>query len=100
MRGAKLPPEVHLVHGTAGKALHMGVTLPTEIRARIPFAEWANDPTSFSREQFIEETSNYLQTVYGLGTKQDRHTLMMLADQLQMYIDARTAQNKHPLVVS
>lgn len=99
MRSSKLPPEVHLVAGTAHRARNMGVVLPDKIKARIPFAEWADNPESFTREQFISETSQYLHTVYGIGTEQDRHVLMMLADQLQMYIDARREHIKHPLVI-
>jgi P27 family predicted phage terminase small subunit len=37
--------------------------------------------------------------VYGIGSEQDRHALMMLADQLETYINARAQQSKHPLVV-
>ncbi len=93
----KYPPEVHLVHGTKGE--NTGVPLPEKIKIRVPFAEWADDPTLFSRQRFVRETADYLYTVYGIGSDQDRHTLMMLADQVQLYIDARKEQAKHPLVV-
>jgi P27 family predicted phage terminase small subunit len=99
MRSAKLPREVHVVAGTAHRARNIGVALPDKIKARIPFAEWADNAEAFTREQFIRETSDYLHTVYGIGTEQDRHILMMLADQLQIYIDARREYQKHPLVV-
>jgi hypothetical protein len=93
----KLPPEVHLVRGTKG--MNMGSPLPEKVKVRVPFAEWADDPTLFSRERFVKETADYLFDVYGIGSDQDRHTLMMLADQLQLYIDARKEQTKHPLIV-
>ena len=93
----KLPPEIHAVHGSKG--VNAGIMLPEKIKTRIPFAEWANQPELFSKQRFIEETAQYLFDVYGIGTDQDRHTLMMLADQMQTYIDARSQQNKHPLVV-
>jgi P27 family predicted phage terminase small subunit len=94
---AKIPVEVHRIHGT--KANKPGVFLPEEIKQRIPFAEWANNPESFTREKFVKETAEYLFSVYGIGSDQDRHTLMMLADQLQLYIEARAAIAKHPLIV-
>jgi len=47
----------------------------------------------------VSETADYLYEVYGIGSEQDRHTLMMLADQLEMYINARAQQSKHPLIV-
>ena len=93
----KLPSEVHAVHGSKG--VNVGVSIPENLRARIPFAEWANQPELFSKQKFVDETAQYLYDVYGIGTEQDRHTLMMLADQLQTYIDARSQQDKHPLVV-
>jgi len=97
MANNKLPPEIHLIHGSKG--MNPGVLLPENVKARIPFAEWADKPELFSKEKFVKETADYLFDVYGIGSDQDRHALMMLADQLQIYIDARTQQAKHPLVV-
>ena len=93
----KLPPEVHAVHGSTGK--NMGMKIPEKLKSRIPFAEWVRDPDSFSKEKFVEETADYLYSVYGIGTNQDRHTLAMLADQLELYIQAKKEQGKFPLVV-
>jgi len=100
MANRKLPREVHLVHGTKLKALNIGVGMPEQVKARIPFAEWANDPQAFTRERFVRETSDYLHDIYGIGTAHDRHVLMLLADQMQLYIDARKALMGAPLVVS
>jgi P27 family predicted phage terminase small subunit len=93
----KLPPEIHAVHGSKG--MNAGIMMPEKLRARIPFAEWASQPELFTKQRFVDETAQYLYDVYGIGTEQDRHTLMMLADQMQTYIDARSQQDKHPLVV-
>jgi len=97
MANNKLPPEIHLIHGSKG--MNVGTLLPENLRKRIPFAEWANTPDEFTKERFIEETADYLHEVYGIGSTQDRHTLMMLADQLETYINARAQQKKHPLVI-
>lgn len=93
----KLPPEIHLVQGTKG--MNQGILIPEKLRARIPYAEWADKPEEFSKQEFVNETADYLYEVYGIGTKQDRHTLKFLADQLKIYIDASTEQEKHPLVI-
>lgn len=93
----KLPPEIHLLRGTKGQ--DQGLVLPEKLRTRIPFAEWASDPDAFDRETFVRETADYLFDVYGIGSAQDRHTLAMLADQLQTYVDARKQQSTLPLVV-
>ena len=54
---------------------------------------------SFTKEKFVEETAEYLFSVYGIGTNQDRHTLAMLADQLELYIQAKKQQGEFPLIV-
>jgi P27 family predicted phage terminase small subunit len=97
MANNKLPAEIHALQGSKG--LNMGVLLPDKLKQRIPFAEWASRPELFNKQKFVEETAQYLYEVYGIGTEQDRHTLMMLADQMQTYIDARVQQDKHPLVI-
>ena len=97
MANNKLPPEIHLIHGSKGQ--NMGSLLPDHVKARIPFAEWLDKPESFTRERFIAETADYLFEVYGIGSEQDRHTLAMLADQMQTYVNARSQQEKHPLIV-
>lgn len=97
MANNKIPAEVHSVHGSKG--MNSGVMLPQKIKARIPFASWAENPNSFSRKKFVEETANYLFDVYGIGSEQDQHTLTMLADQMQVYVDAKNAQDSMPLVI-
>lgn len=97
MANGKLPPEIHLIHGSKGQ--NMGKLLPDHVKARIPFAEWLDNPESFTRERFVSETADYLYDVYGIGSEQDRHTLAMLSDQMQTYINARSQQEKHPLIV-
>jgi len=86
---AKLPPEVHAVHGTKGE--NQGILLPEKVRARIPEAEWMDNPNDWSKAQFVQQTSDYLYQVYGIGSEQDRHVLAMLADQIDSYVDC----NRH-----
>ena len=93
----KLPPEVHVIQGSKGE--NQGQLLPAHMKARIPFAEWLNQPEEYTKERFVKETADYLYEVYGIGSEQDRHTLGMLADQLQTYIKARSQQDKYPLIV-
>ena len=81
----KLPPELHVVNGTKG--MNQGGLLPESIRARIPVAEWMMNPEAFNKEVFVNETADYLFNVYGIGSDQDRHTVAMLADHIQTYID-------------
>lgn len=81
----KLPIELHLIKGT--KPEHNPTEVPTEIKNRIPQAEWMNNPNEWDKEKFIKETSDFLFDMYGIGTDQDKHTLAMLADQIDLYIE-------------
>jgi phage terminase small subunit len=94
----KLPPELHLINGTKGE--NQGIPLPESIKKRIPPAEWLNNPSAFSKDKFIEETSEFLYTVYGIGNEQDKHTITMLADQLELYVFCNAQIKPEDIVVS
>ena len=64
------------------------VEIPTHLRCKIPAAEWLDKPESFSRIQFIEETSLFIEQVYGAEPMNYQYLLLLLADQMQTYIDA------------
>jgi P27 family predicted phage terminase small subunit len=80
----RLPPELHLVHGT--KSAHEGTPLPENVRKRIPKAEWLDNPDNWDRDAFIKETADFLWDTYGIGSTQDKHVLSALANQLEIYI--------------
>lgn len=80
----RLPPELHIVHGT--KAAHQGKTLPENVRRRVPKANWLDDPDAWDRDEFIRETSDFLWDTYGIGSNQDKHILAALAMQLDIYV--------------
>jgi phage terminase small subunit len=80
----RLPPELHLVHGT--KAEHKALPLPEKVRLRVPKADWLDDPQNWNRSVFIKETSDFLWETYGIGSDQDKHVLAALATQIEIYI--------------
>jgi P27 family predicted phage terminase small subunit len=80
----RLPPELHLVHGT--KAAHNATPLPEKVRQRIPKATWLDDPDSWDRNTFIAETADFLWETYGIGSDQDKHILAALATQIDIYV--------------
>ena len=80
----RLPAELHLVHGT--KSEHKAQPLPEKVRARVPKADWLDDPDKWDRTKFIEETSNFLWETYGIGSDQDKHVLSALASQIEIYV--------------
>jgi phage terminase small subunit len=86
---ARIPAEVHLIHGTKGEK--MGTLLPETVKKRIPKSEWMDNPEAWSKERFYNETADYLFEVYGIGSDQERHTLTMLTDQIDTYVDC----NRH-----
>jgi phage terminase small subunit len=86
---ARIPAEVHLIHGTKGEK--MGTLLPESIKKRIPQSEWMDNPEAWNKQRFYNETSEYLFEVYGIGSEQERHVLTMLTDQIDTYVDC----NRH-----
>jgi phage terminase small subunit len=80
----RLPPELHIVHGT--KAAHKAKPLPDNVRERIQKAEWLDNPDLWDRDQFIQETSDFLWDTYGIGCNLDRHILGALAMQFEIYV--------------
>jgi phage terminase small subunit len=94
----KLPVELHLVHGT--KPEHDLVVLPANIKKRIPEAEWMTNPQLWNRSTFVSETADYLYEVYGIGSDQDKHTLAMLADQIDLYVSCNIQLSGSDLVIS
>jgi hypothetical protein len=92
----KLPPELHIVHGTKGE--NPGKLLPDEIKTRIPKAYWLEDPNTWNEDKFIEETSEFLFKVYGIGAEQYQHTLAMLADHITTYVECRKLIHNSPIL--
>ena len=97
----KKPPELHLIDGTKprGKSTQNVATIPANIKQRIPKADWLDNPASWDKSKFIEETANYLYEVYGIGSDQDKHTLSMLADQIENYVHCIEGIKETGLVV-
>lgn len=90
------PIELHIVDGT--KPEYAGVTLlPEKLRKRIPEAEWVTS-YQFDKKQFITETADFLFDAYGIGNDQDRHTLAMLADHIETYVECNRAIKEQGLV--
>ena len=80
----RLPPELHLVHGT--KASHKAEPLPEKVRARVPKADWLDNPDAWDRDKFIKETSDFLWETYGIGSDQDKHVLAALTAQIEIFV--------------
>jgi hypothetical protein len=81
----KLPPELHLVHGTKGE--NQGVLIPDLLKKYTPVAYWFEHPDQWDPVQFIRDTSRYLYDVYGIGSDQEQHVLAMLAGHISTYIE-------------
>ena len=97
----KKPPELHLIDGTRprGKSTQNPAVVPDSIKKRIPQAEWLDNPDAWNKQTFIAETSDYLYEVYGIGSDQDKHTLSMLADQIETYIDCMKGLKETGLIM-
>lgn len=95
----KKPPELHLVDGTTPRK-GMPTALPETIKKRIPKAEWLDNPDAWDKAKFIEETAEFLFTVYGIGNDQDKHTLSMLADHIELYVKCTRGIDKNGIITT
>jgi len=95
----KKPPELHLIDGTTPRK-GMTTQLPQSVRKRIPSAEWMDNPDAWNKDVFIEETSNFLFEVYGIGNDQDKHVLTILADHIETYVNCTRSIKKNTLVIT
>lgn len=62
--------------------------IPVDMRIQIPKAEWADDPKLFNRKQFIEETSMFMERVYGFEPASYQLLVIFLAEEMQTFMDA------------
>jgi P27 family predicted phage terminase small subunit len=92
----KLPPELHIIKGSKG--VNQGAVLPDAIKSRIPKADWLDNTESWDRNKFINETSEFLYKVYGIGNDQDKHTLAFLAEQIDTYIECKNSLAKTGII--
>ena len=95
----KKPPELHLIDGTKPRTT-APVNLPESIKKRIPKAEWLDNPDSWNRDAFLQETADFLWEVYGIGNDQDKHALAMLADNIETYIKCVRGMRKNGIVTT
>jgi phage terminase small subunit len=93
----KLPPELKIVSPSTN-AVRIDAMAET-IVDRIPQAEWMDNPDAWDKKKFVEETSEFMQEVYGINCLQDRHTLAMLADHIDMYVKCNKALETEPLII-
>lgn len=94
----RLPPELHIIKGTTGE--RKSKPLPTDVRARVPRADWLDEPDKWDKAKFIQETSDFLWEVYGIGSDQDKHILAALATQLDIYVRCWRELQHADIVVS
>ena len=88
-----LPSNLHIVRSTDKE-----VVLPEKIRARIPQADWLENPDAWNASKFIKETSDFMFEIYGIDADQDKHLLAMLADQISMYVEAKKGVAREGLI--
>jgi phage terminase small subunit len=58
----------------------------SNLKRRMPFVEWLDNPEAWSKKKFFDETAEYLYQNYGITHSYNRNALGMLADQMDIYI--------------
>jgi phage terminase small subunit len=85
------PTELRLVEGNS---------LSANLRKRIPAAEWMDNPLTWDKARFIQETSDHIYDTYGIVDDHNKHTLTMLADQIQTYVQCNIGLVGADLIIS
>lgn len=98
MSNNRLPPELHVVKGTSGT--RKAKALPQDVRARVPKADWLSNPEQWNMDRFVQETSDFLWDVYGIGSDQDKHILAACASQIDIYVRCWRELQHGDLIVS
>ena len=62
--------------------------IPADMRKPIPVAEYMDNPKTFSKRRFVEETMNFMDRVYGFEPSSYEYQVLFLAEELQVYCDA------------
>jgi len=91
------PPELHIVDGTKSRTGN-NRTQPEGIKKRIPQAEWMDNPEAWNKIKFVDDTSQFLLEVYGIGNDQDKTTLYMLAEQVDLFVKCTKGIAKNGIV--
>jgi P27 family predicted phage terminase small subunit len=94
----KKPVELHLIESTKPRTTNP-VVLPEAIKKRIPQAEWLDNYQLWDKKKFIEETSEFLFQVYGIGNNQDKTALAMLANEIDTYVECCKGIEKGGIVI-
>lgn len=85
------PTELRLVEGNS---------LSANLRKRIPHAEWMENPLAWDKKKFTQETADYIYDTYGIYDDQNKHTLSMLADQIETYVNCNIGLVGADLIIS
>lgn len=93
----KKPPELHAIDGTKSRRLQ-AAEIPANIKQRIPQADWVENPDAWDKQKFIADTSEFLFTVYGIGNEQDQHTLAMLAEEIELFVQCTKGIRKNGII--
>ena len=75
------------------------IDFPSSLKKRIPFAEWLGNPQAWDKKKFISETEEFMFEVHGAIDPNDRHTLAILADQMDVYVRASIDIDRDDLVI-
>ena len=70
------------------------------IKKRIPQAEWMDNPDAWDKVKFVDDTSAFLLEVYGIGNDQDKTTLYMLAEQVDLFVKCTKGIAKNGIVTT
>jgi P27 family predicted phage terminase small subunit len=92
----KLPESLNIVHRNPKTV----VKVKDIVSRPIPNAEWLENPKKWNEINFIKETADFLVSVYGSISTQDRHLLAMLAVEISQYVECLEGIKKDGIIAT
>ena len=69
-----------------------------QIKTRIPYCEWLDEPSRWDRQAFIKQTADYLWVKAEIGSNQDAHLLGALGVQMEIFVKCWDHIQKNGLI--
>ena len=96
----ELPSNLHIIRSSDKDEEELDTINAMEMKKRIPYAEWLDDPNAWNEKDFIKETSELLFQLYGNSCFIDRHLLGVLASEIGTYIKCLEGIKKDEIVAT
>lgn len=91
----KTTPDLKLVTSVETDA---SKALQARVQDTVPHVDWLDQPETWEKKKFINDTKQYILDLYGHAHTYDHQLLTLLADYMETYIACNIALKNEPLI--